>query len=156
VNADSLKRRAVMIATGAAACGLAAAAGWVATEPPVLSSSAGGATQWRPPTMPNASNADAVQASKMLASRSIWGAAAPPPGAPAGPTRPLTPPDWRILATVVAGKDRTALIRIGTEPAYELRIGDKLPGGAVVRDIGADRLIIELDGKRRALRLPPP
>ena len=129
----------------------------MATELPGTSQSLDGMVPWR---LPSTTSADAHQASKILATRSIWEVVAPPVGAAAGaaaaPGRPLTPPDWRIIAAVVAGNDRIALIRIGGEPVYELRIGDKLPGGAVIRDIEADRLIIELNGKRRALKLSAP
>lgn len=153
MNTDSIKRRAPAIVLPASACLLAGVAGWLTTGLPISPSNTDATAQWR---LPTTSSADAAEASKALAARSMWGAAAPPPGTPAGASRPLTPPDWRIIATAVAGNDRTALIRVGTEPAYELHIGDTLPGGAVVRGIEVDRLIVELHGKRRALKLPAP
>jgi hypothetical protein len=153
VNADRFKRRAApVLLLLAAACLLAAAGGWLATALPEMPHGKEEAIEWKLPTL---AAADAVRASQVLAGRNIWDASAAP-GAATGPAQPLTPPDWRIMAAVVAGKDRTALIRVGNEAPFELRVGDKLPGGAIIRGIEVDRLIIELNGKRRILRLSAP
>lgn len=146
------RARGVQIAGATALVAIAGLLGWVFTDTTPVSRDNRGDV-WKLPTLPGA---DAGDASKVLAERNIWGAAPAPAQAAAGPSAPLTPPDWRILATAVSGADRIVLIRIGTEPPQELRSGDKLPGGAIIRAVQSDRLVIQLDGKRRILRIPPP
>jgi hypothetical protein len=146
------RARGVRIAGAAVLCALAGWLGWVFTDVAPASRDNRGDV-WKLPTLPGT---DAGDAAKVLAERNIWGAAPAPAQAAAGPAAPLTPPDWRILATAVSGADRVVLIRIGTEPPQELRVGDKLPGGAIIRAVQSDRLVLQLDGKRRILRIPPP
>jgi hypothetical protein len=153
VNGDRVRRRVAAVLLPAVACLLAAVGGWLMTALPELPRGTDDAVEWR---LPLPATPEAANASQVLAGRNIWDATAAAPGVPTGPAQPLTPPDWRIMAAVIAGKDRSALIRVGSEPPYELRIGDKLPGGAIIRGIEADRLIIELNGKRRILRLSAP
>jgi hypothetical protein len=152
VNAHPLRRRAASALLPAAACLLAAAGGWLATALPPVAPGADSAVEWRLPAL---ASAEAGKASQVLAGRNFWDASAAP-AVPTGPAQPLTPPDWRIMAAVVSGENRTALIRVGNETPYELRVGDKLPGGAIIRGIEVDRLTIELNGKRRILRLTAP
>lgn len=152
MNTDRFKRRAAPLLLAAAACLVAATGGWLATALPRARLDTDDVVEWR---LPSLTTVEAARASRVLAGGNIWDATAAS-GAPAGPTQPLTPPDWRIMAAVVAGNDRLALIRVGNEPPYELRVGDRLPGGAIIRGIEADRLTIELNGKRRILRLSAP
>ena len=132
-----------------AACVGVAALGWLFTSMPATSrGTAAGAEWFVPPLTPWR---------KAVAMRDGWEplpAGPTPSGVPGAPAQPLTRPDWRIVAIAIAGKERTAILRQG-DNTQELRAGDQLPGGAVIRGIEPDRLIIELSGKRRALRMSP-
>lgn len=136
------------------ACLLVASAAWMLTSVPELPPERDH-DAWRLPALPGAAAKESWAA---LAERNIWGATeTPAQGAAtqAVPARPLTPPDWRILAAVVTAKERVVVVRIGAEYPQELRIGDALPGGAIIREIEPDRLVVQIDGRRRILRVPP-
>lgn len=132
-----------------AACVGFAALGWLLTSIPAPQRGTAAGAEWSVPPL--------TAWRKEVTIRDGWEALPPGPtaaGGPAAPTQPLTRPDWRIVAVAITGKERTAILRQG-DNTQELRVGDQLPGGAAIRGIEADRLIIELSGKRRALRMSP-
>ena len=92
---------------------------------------------------------------KTLAERGQWGAAELPPGAPTakGPEAPLTRPDWKIVALASSGSTRVAMLQSGSNPPIEIDVGDRLPGGAIVKGIEPGGLQLLIDGKRRVLTL---
>jgi hypothetical protein len=86
-----------------------------------------------------------------------WGRAKAPIGAAgvqAGDEPPpLTPPDWRILAVVAGESDRFVSVQQGKQPPVELRVGQRLPDGSVIRRIEADALYLVVRGNQRILRV---
>ena len=66
-----------------------------------------------------------------------------------------TPPDWRIAGVFSQGGKPVALLNIDELPPrqQQLRVGDKLPGGAKILAITPDRLCILLGGKKRSLTI---
>jgi hypothetical protein len=111
-------------------CLIVGAGGWVFTTIEPAADDAR-ADVWKLPILPGAETASPDKAAAL---RSIWGTVATAAKAE-GPTAPLTPPDWRILATAVSGTERVAMIRVGTEAPQELRVGDSLPGGAIIQGV---------------------
>ena len=86
----------------------------------------------------------------------LWrSAAAPEAGLPAQEAPALTPPDWRIAGVFTQGGKPVALLNIDELPPrqQQLRVGDKLPGGAKILAITPDRLCILLGGKKRSLTI---
>ena len=132
-----------------ALCVGVAALGWLLTSIPAPHRGAAAGAEWSVPPL--------TPWRRDVAIRDGWEplpAGPAPASGPDTPAQPLTRPDWRIVAIAIAGKERTAILRQG-DNTQELRVGDQLPGGAVIRSIEPDRLIIELSGKRRALRMSP-
>lgn len=66
--------------------------------------------------------------------------------------KPLTAPNWRIVGSVSAGAESYAMLAMDGEPIQQLKAGDKLPGGAKILNIVADRICILLNGKKRVLK----
>ncbi len=87
----------------------------------------------------------------------LWGRPRAPiglPGMPAGEDQsPLTPPDWRIVAVVAGESDRFVTVQQGTQPAVELRVGQRLPDGSTIRRIEAGAIYIVVRGNQRILRV---
>ncbi len=93
-----------------------------------------------------------VEASQ-VAAKHIFGTAG------AGPTNLNNAPDTTLALTlhgIVAGKraadSRALIVANGDEQPYA--IGGQVPGGAVIRAIYPDRVLLERDGRVEALRLP--
>jgi hypothetical protein len=86
----------------------------------------------------------------------LWRSAAAP-GATALVQDPpaLTPPDWRIAGVFSQGDKPVALLIFDELPPrqQQLRVGDKLPGGAKILAITPDRVCILLGGKKRSLTI---
>lgn len=149
---DALRRRITSWLLPSLVCLAAVAGGWLSTSLPPRAAAADSAIDWR---LPQWKAPEVAQASRRLAERSIWEPQAAASGAPGGAAQPLTPPDWRIIAVAVTREERVAMLAVGSDRPQELRVGDRLPGGAIIRAIEPDRLTIELDGQRRLLRLAP-
>jgi general secretion pathway protein C len=88
-----------------------------------------------------------------VAAKHLFGNAAAPAANPANA------PDTTLALTlhgIVAGKraadSRALIVANGDEQPYA--IGAQLPGGAVIRSIYPDRVLLERDGRVEALRLP--
>lgn len=99
------------------------------------------------------------------------------PGAPGGlPAMnnepPLTPPDWRIVGTVIDGRQRALLVAFAAPPPslppgmappgpqppvppQMLRVGDRLPGGARIQEIRPDGVRLLLNGRKVFLSTIP-
>ena len=133
---------------------LAALAGaLLATVPPRAAAEA--TSGWTVPRWQPESTSAAASA---MRERGLMGSAAAPTlppelaaMSPAAPVVELTAPDWRVVAVAIRGAERVAIIQTGAQQPAELREGDKLPGGALIRRIEPDRLLLMIDGKRRAL-----
>lgn len=78
----------------------------------------------------------------------LWGAS----GLAPIEDKPLTAPNWRIAGIVSAGAESYALLETVGQPAQQIRAGGKLPGGATILNMTADRLCILLNGKKRFLK----
>ena len=64
-------------------------------------------------------------------------------------------PAWRFLAVMVNGSERFVVIDVEKQPNRQLKVGDKLPGGAKIHDINQDSLCVIVNGKKRALPIYP-
>lgn len=105
----------------------------------------------------------------------LFGAAGLPSGLPSKPDDepPLTPPDWRIVGSVIFGPQRLLLVstapavlapmpRAGgpglglpPQPPKALRVGDTLPGGARILEIRANGVCLSLKGRQVFLSTTP-
>lgn len=105
--------------------------------------------------MPQPISVGADEALSVINQRRLWGSAPGGPGAagkPAAEEKPLTPPDWRIVGVFVEGQQRGVLVATEGQPLpATLRIGDALPGGAKIVDIGNERICLLLNGRRVSL-----
>lgn len=95
--------------------------------------------------------ADLKKSADAVLSRNLWGvvAAAADPSA----LTDLTDPPWRFVGVLRNGAERYVLIKIGNKPVANLKVGDALPGGSKILDIGEDRLCVLVNGKKRALEI---
>jgi len=149
---DALRRRLTPWLMPALVCLAAAAVGWLSTRLPQRGSGVDTTADWK---LLQWKSPDVEAAARRLAERSIWDPQAAAGAATPAASKPLTPPDWRIVAVAVSKEERVAMLSVGGERPQELRVGDQLPGGAIIRGIETDRLLIELNGERRLLRLAP-
>lgn len=125
-------------------------------------------------TVPAPLHVDADQALSTINGRPLWALAAPgTPGAapPRADEPPLTPPDWRIVGTVIDGPQRLLLVStapavpmppaggpglaLPPQPPKALRVGDTLPGGARILEIRADGVCLLLKGRHVFLSTTP-
>jgi hypothetical protein len=85
----------------------------------------------------------------------LWRSGAAPAAMPTQEAPALTPPDWRIAGVYAEGGKQVALLNIDELPPrqQQLRVGDKLPGGAKILAITPDRVCILLGGKKRSLTI---
>jgi len=102
--------------------------------------------EWR---LPNRSRPDAEALVTAIEQEKLWGTNN---RLPAEVEKPLTPPNWRITGVVSVGAESYALLDTVGQPIQPVKIGEKLPGGAKVLDMTADRLSIFLNGKKRFLK----
>lgn len=130
--------------------------------------------QEAPWTVPTPLRVDADQALGVINGRPLWTLGAPgAPGAalPRADEPPLTPPDWRIVGTVIDGAQRQVLI--STAPAFAppstggpglglpaqapkaLKVGDTLPGGARIFEIRPNGVCLLLNGRQVFLSTTP-
>jgi hypothetical protein len=110
--------------------------------------------EWTIPTLP-ASTAEADWTD--LKERLPWGAPPAPLGAVPAQVdeKPLTPPDWRILAVVASGTDHYAVVRVGKNPAVNVNVNEHFPDGSLLKRVEPDRLFLVLKGRKRVLRIYP-
>ena len=160
-----------MLAALTCAAGVVAAVFWPRDPLPGPRSVKAQEAAW---SVPAPLRVDSDQALSTINGRPLWTLAAP--GTPgAAPTRPdeppLTPPDWRIVGTVIDGAQR--LVLVGTVPAapvqpaggpglalpprppQALRVGDPLPGGARILEIRPDGVCLSLKGRHVFLCTTP-
>jgi len=152
---------------GLALAGVLLYAAWLLLHPAQdakLVSAAQPRVVWNLPQRPEL---DAAGDVKQIKDNRLWGAGFAFPGAGLAPEPPLTPPNWRVTGVISAAGDtyaivateavKTGLLLPGMPaPKYsisQLRVGDKLPGGASILHIQPDRLGILLNGKKRILRV---
>ena len=86
----------------------------------------------------------------------LWRSAAAPPAALLAQDAPaLTPSDWRIASVFSQGGKPVALLIFDEVPLrqQQLRVGDKMPGGAKILAITPDRVCVLLGGKKRSLTI---
>ncbi|GAB3259989.1 hypothetical protein [Chitinimonas naiadis] len=138
---------------------------WQISRPADIAQTAtaqGVAAAWLIPQRPTV---DPVADVAQITENHLWGA--PLMGGALTMEAPLTPPNWRITGVISAGGETYAVVsteatKIGLllpgvqPPKYEisqLRVGDRLPGGASILHIQPDRLGILLNGKKRILRV---
>ncbi len=107
--------------------------------------------------LPELQLSDAEAAWTELRVRQLWGAPPLPPGVnvKAQAPAPLTPPDWRILATVATGIEQYVIVQIGKTPPVNIKTGEHLPDGSVLARVEPDRLYLVVQGKKRVLRIYP-
>lgn len=86
----------------------------------------------------------------------LWRSATAPQAAlPAQDAPALTPSDWRIASVFSQGGKQVVLLIFDELPPrqQQLRVGDKLPGGAKILAITPDRVCVLLGGKKRSLTI---
>lgn len=128
---------------------LAVASGWIMLHPPELPAPSAKRAQDESWQLPQRDAPDAAALLRSIEKNRLWGAS----GLPAPPDeKPLTAPNWRITGIFSAGRETYALVEVEQQPMQQLKTGDKLPGGAKILRITADRVCILLNGKKRALK----
>lgn len=66
--------------------------------------------------------------------------------------KPLTPPDWRIIASVSQGESAFVIIKFDdTQLEQKIKVGEELPGGNKIIGIGLGKVCVLLNGKKRSL-----
>lgn len=130
--------------------GLVAGSGYVAwTLAPSPSDVRGGAStneSWQLPEVVLANSAKAIEVLSGVGNN-LWGKLPE-----AELSKPLTPPDWRIIASVSRGETAFVIIKFAdTQLEQKVKIGEELPGGNKILEIGLGRVCILLNGKKRSL-----
>ena len=87
-----------------------------------------------------------------IADRHLFGTASANPNAQNAPDTTLALTLHGIVAGKRASDSRALIVANGDEEPYA--VGAQLPGGAVIRAIYPDRVMLERDGRLEALRLP--
>ena len=113
--------------------------------------------------LPVQASVEADAALSIIQRRRLWGGTGAGglvpgglPGQAAAEEKPLTPPDWRVAGVVTEGRQLVALIATqGEFQPQTVRVGDRLPGGAKVAAIHADRIVAILDGRLVSLSTFP-
>ena len=127
---------------------------WFAAPRPALglgtASAMGMATDdWHlpsPPALP--SHADL----ELLSTPAMWGIKVDKAGT--ADDKALTPPNWRVIGVFRRGDASQVVVRSADSPTPQLlSVGDALPGGSRILTIDEGFLAIELNGKRRVLRI---
>jgi hypothetical protein len=153
------------------AAGAAAAVFWPRDPLPGPRSVKGLEVRW---SVPAPLRVESDQALSTINRRPLWALAAPgtPGAALARPDEPpLTPPDWRIVGTVINGAQRLVLVStlsalpappvggaglgLPPQPPQALRVGDALPGGARILEIRPDGVCLSLKGRHVFLSTTP-
>ena len=120
---------------GSLLIGLAFAGGWLflPEKAPVIALVQGKHAEWLLEELPR--RLDQTPSAARAAAGAYWGAAAAIAPAPAGPADDLS---WRVSAIFGIGSGRKLLVsfRNPTVPARTLKVGDKLPSGHEVTQIG--------------------
>ena len=89
---------------------------------------------------------DLKKAAQAIAQKRLWGEI----GAGDGPQQD---PEWHFVGIAGRGNDRFVMLKMAGKPVQTLKVGDNLPGGAEIHDIGDDRLCILINDKKRALEV---
>jgi hypothetical protein len=157
---------ALVCASGAATVAL-----WPRTPLPGPRSVSAQEAPW---SVPTPLRVDSTQALGLINGRPLWALAAPgtPGAAPASADEPpLTPPDWRIVATIINGAQRQVLVSTALDmplpagaapgqalpplPPKALGVGDTLPGGARILEIRPNGVCLSLKGRQVFLSTVP-
>ena len=93
---------------------------------------------------------DVNKASAYLATTPMWGNVEV-----VASEREVIDPAWRILAAMARGHEKYLMIAIDKQPDQQLKIGDRLPGGAKIEDIRQDEVCVLINGKKRTLPVSP-
>lgn len=101
------------------------------------------AEPWR---LPELARPDAKSAIAVLERRKPWGKLAEEAA-----VQPLQDPEWRFLGIMGRGAERYVLIKIEGQSERQLSVGDKLPGGSEILEIGEDALCLLVEEQRRRL-----
>lgn len=127
------------------------------TEPAVVAESLPAETI----TLPARSTSDPARLVASLEAIDLWGlgraayqrkASGISAGATAEAQAPA-PVRWRLTGTYSRGAEAFVLVSLDGRPAEPLRVGDSLPGGARILEIGQDRICILINGRKRALEV---
>lgn len=102
--------------------------------------------EWR---LPDRSKPDTAVLVATIEGDKLWGTV---PGMAPMDEKPLTAPNWRIVGVVMAGAEKYAMLAVDGQPLQQIKAGEKLPGGATIVDMTADRVCILLNGKKRVLK----
>ena len=164
-------RAVVVLAALVCAAGVAAAVFWPREPLPGPRSVKAQEVRW---SVPVPLQVDADLTLSTINGRPLWALAAPgtPGAAPPRPDEPpRTPPDWRIVGTVIDGPQRLLLVSTGPavpgpqaggpglalppRPPQALRVGDSLPGGARIVEIRPDGVCLSLKGRQVFLSTTP-
>lgn len=89
---------------------------------------------------------------EQLITRTLWKEPATEVGILAE-DKPLTPPDWRIVAVIKAAATNQLVISFSDKPnnLQNLKVGDKLPGGHSIMRIEQNWIVISMNGKQSML-----
>lgn len=102
--------------------------------------------EWR---LPDRNKSDTAALVATIEGDKLWGTV---PGMAPVDEKPLTAPNWRIVGVVVSGTEKYAMLTVDGQPLQQIKAGEKLPGGATILNMTADRVCILLNGKKRVLK----
>jgi hypothetical protein len=100
---------------------------------------------WR---LPKPRGEDLERAKQALETRSPWRTVQPAETLAALPPKD---PDWRILGVMARGNEKYLSILVEGEPGREVKVGDLLPGGSKLLDIGTETICVLVNGQKRQL-----
>ena len=156
LSAIAGRRPAQLAAAFAALFAAAVVIGWRAGAPPGSAAAAATPAPW---TLPPVNERDPARDVAILAARHPWGGGAAFHDVDAPPPAPLAM-SWHLAGIVQRGDERLALVLVGQGPAVTLEyraVGDSLPDGSVLVQIGADSATSEggqsAAAERRVYRL---
>lgn len=66
---------------------------------------------------------------------------------------PPRSPAWKMLGVMRRGNQSYLALQVEGQPIRELRAGESLPDGSQVIEISTETVCIEVNGRRRALRI---
>lgn len=109
----------------------------------------GAANQWQLPEMVQA---DPAQQIEQLISRNLWKEPVTG-GTPAEEQKPLTTPDWRIVAVVKSGGVNQLVLSFKDNPSnlQNLKVGEQLPGGIPILRIEQNWVVVAIGKKHYML-----
>ena len=96
---------------------------------------------WR---LPDLAASDSARAIQSLTARNLWGV----PAAVAA-NAPPPPPKWTVMGIARQGAERFVLLAFEAQPVRILKVGDALPDGLKIAEIGDDKFFVITADKKK-------